>query len=124
MQKLVTPSEIESFYLIPTIRKELTKHLKDQGLDQKEIAKKLHITEPAVSQYVNSKRASQIDFDNVFDEQIKKAAINIKNGTGFIEESHKILKLIKDKRVICNVCHSVNTDTKIIPHNCDVCYRS
>jgi len=70
MQKLVTPSEIESFYLIPTIRKELTKHLKEQGLDQKEIAKKLHITEPAVSQYVNSKRASQIDFDNVFDEQI------------------------------------------------------
>lgn len=124
MQKLVSPSEIESFYLLPTIRKELTRHLKDQGLDQKEIAKRLHITEPAVSQYVNAKRASQIIFDKKIDEEIQKSAVSIKTGASFIEESTKLLRLVKDHRFICNVCHSVNTDTKIIPHNCDVCFRS
>jgi len=123
MSKLVSPSEIESFYLLPTIRKELTRHLKDQGLDQKEIARKLHITEPAVSQYVNSKRASQVIFDRKIDEEIQKSAVSIKTGANFIEESTKLLRLVKDHRFICNVCHSVNTDTKIIPHNCDVCFR-
>ena len=123
MSKLVSPSEIESFYLLPTIRKELTRHLKDQGLDQKEIARKLHITEPAVSQYVNSKRASQVIFDRKIDEEIQKSAVSIKTGANFIEESTKLLRLVKDHRFISNVCHSVNTDTKIIPHNCDVCFR-
>ena len=78
MSKLVSPSEIEVFYLIPTIWIELTKHLKLEGLDQKEIAKKLHITEPAVSQYVNSKRASQIVFDKNIIKEIEKSALKIK----------------------------------------------
>ncbi|MHA2366372.1 MAG: transcriptional regulator [Candidatus Hodarchaeales archaeon] len=51
------PVEIEYWYVLPTIRRELTKTLKSMGkLRQKEIAKILGITEAAVSQYIKGTR--------------------------------------------------------------------
>ena len=61
--QILQPQEIEFHYILPSIRKSLSIHLKRQGLDQKDIAKLLHIRESTVSQYINNKRASKIDFN-------------------------------------------------------------
>ncbi len=50
------PCEIVVWYLLPVIRKELAGRLKEKGLTQNEIAKRMGVTPAAVSQYLNSKR--------------------------------------------------------------------
>ncbi|HIH66091.1 MAG TPA: transcriptional regulator, partial [Nanoarchaeota archaeon] len=56
--KLLHPQELEVFYFIPAIRKELSVQMKKKGKGQREIANLLGITEAAVSQYISSKRAT------------------------------------------------------------------
>jgi predicted transcriptional regulator len=52
------PVEVEYWYVLPAIRRELAKSLKDNGkLKQKEISSILGISESAVSQYLKGTRA-------------------------------------------------------------------
>ena len=51
--------EIEVWYVIPAIRKEIAKGLVKKGLKQRAVARKLEITDAAVSQYFNSKRGGE-----------------------------------------------------------------
>ena len=55
------PQEIELWYVIPAIRKQLVIELKRKGLKQKAIAPILGITEAAISQYNRDKRACNCD---------------------------------------------------------------
>ena len=66
------PQEVEVFYILPTIRKYLVVYMKEEGLSQKEIAKKLFIRESTVSQYTHGKRASVIDFNENIKKKIKE----------------------------------------------------
>ena len=69
------PQEIEVWYLIPALRRELTKVLiNNHKISQKEVASLLGITEAAVSQYKNDKRGEKIKFAKEEKERIKKAA--------------------------------------------------
>ena len=45
------PQEIEVWYILPAIRKELVVVLKESGLTQRKIAGMLKVTEAAISQY-------------------------------------------------------------------------
>ena len=57
------PQEVELWYLIPALRREIAKILvKDYDLSQVEIAKILKITESAVSQYLKEKRGNELKF--------------------------------------------------------------
>ena len=57
----IMPQEIEVWYLIPALRKELARiFIKDYGLAQKKAAELLGISGAAVSQYVKEKRAKEI----------------------------------------------------------------
>ena len=58
MLKVLQPQEVEVFYLLPTLRKEIAKALKTRGHDQKRIAAMLGVTDAAVSQYISGKRGS------------------------------------------------------------------
>ena len=73
------PQEIEVWYVIPAIRRELAKAMINTGLTQKEIAKIMGITEAAVSQYIHSKRAKEIAFSKKVLEEIKISAEKIIN---------------------------------------------
>ena len=66
---MLYPQEIEVWYTLPVIRKELAKELLNYNLSQKEIAIKLGLTEAAISQYIHEKRATLINLD----DKIKKA---------------------------------------------------
>ena len=116
------PQEIEVWYLIPALRKELVKiFIKDHNLSQKKSAETLGITESAVSQYLKSKRGGRILFSKKEIEQIKKSANKIvKKPETLMKNLYDLSILFRKSKVICEL-HK-NKDKKI-PKNCDICFK-
>jgi len=98
-----TPCEIIVWNIVPIIRKEFAKNLVDKhGLNQRETANKLGITEAAVSRYISGKRgALEITNNNIINE-IKNSSKRIvkENGTAVIEETCRICRLLKAAQFI------------------------
>lgn len=119
MVNLLEPQEIEVFYILPAIRRELTINLKQLGLKQTEIANLLGVTTSAISQYLNSKRAAEVKFTNELKQDIKKSAIKIKQGSFLLEETQYLLNKTRDARITCQI-HKKFAN---IPGNCEVCFN-
>lgn len=111
--------EIEVWYIIPTIRKEIAIAMKKNGLKQFEIAKKLGITNPAVNQYLNKKRGNEIEFDKKILQEIKKSAIKINDKLDSAREIQKILRLLKKEKVTCKLHKSLNKEYC----DCNLCFE-
>ncbi len=105
MMKLEHPQEIEVWYIIPAIKRELAKSmLVDYGLNQKQIAGMLGITESAVSQYLNSKRAMDVEFTNEFRDMIKQSAKGaIESKASMVREIQRICSEIRKSKFICEI---------------------
>ena len=116
------PQEIEVWYLIPALRRELVKiFIKDYNLSQKKSAEILGITGAAISQYLNSKRGGRILFSKKETEQIKKFADKIiKIPETLMKNLYDLCVLFRKSKVICDLHR--NQD-KNIPRNCDVCFK-
>ena len=112
------PQEIEVWYILPAIRKELVTVLKEKGKPQKEIAKLLNITEAAVSQYTNKKRGTEITFPQEIKDFIKKAALHISDATSAFHQIQRISEQIKNSKVLCKLHAQIEGNLK----GCDVCY--
>ena len=114
-----TPQEIDVWYVLPAIRKELAVSMLSKGLKQKDIAKKLGMTEAAVSQYVKNKRAHTVRFPKEIMADIDRAAESMIHAepchrfeiqavlnkimiSGFLCEMHR--KYDRDVPACCNVC--------------------
>jgi len=115
------PQEIEVWLILPAIRRELAKSMiNDYNLSQKEIAKKIGVTEAAVSQYVHSKRAKNVDFSDEILKEIKTTAGDIiKNDKDIMLEIIKLCKSIEVKKVVCGIC---KTQDETKAKNCKVCF--
>jgi hypothetical protein len=115
------PQEIEVWYIIPAIRREFAKTLiKEHGLTQKEVANILGLTEAAVSQYLKSKRAKEVVFNNNIISEIKKSVKVIFNDKEkLMEETHRIINLIKVKKIVCDI-HK--THDKVLKA-CKICFK-
>ncbi len=120
MNKLVHPQEVEVFYLLPAIRKEIAASLKESGMAQKQIAGLLGVSEPSISHYFNSKRAAEIEFNSEIKKEIGKRAKNIMTKQDVIKETQKIINKIYNEKEICKVCHGLNKNN--IPKTCIACY--
>jgi len=122
MLKLEQPQEIEVWYVIPAIRKELVSHfLQDFGLNQKQAAHLLGISEAAVSNYIKSKRANEITFDSHFKSLIKAAAMRIKDNKNLLTQEIQIIcSLFKEKELLCDLHHKVGT---VYDEDCKVCLK-
>ena len=116
------PQEIEVWYIIPAIRRELVKSmLNNIKLPQKQIARIIGVTEAAVSQYVHSKRAKEVVFSKAIQNEIKKSAnIVFKNSGLLIPEMVRLTRLTQVKHVMCDL-HK-KRDVKL-SDNCDVCFH-
>ena len=114
------PQEIEVWYVLPTIRKELSEELVKQGLSQKEIALKLRLTEAAVSQYINEKRANESKLDNDMKGAIQEAAKRITNNSSIMKEIQDLSKLFWKTKGICKI-HMQHD--KSIAKTCDLCFK-
>jgi predicted transcriptional regulator len=55
MVKLLLPQEVETFYIIPALRKHIAIALKKSGMKQKDVADILQVNSAAISQYSSSK---------------------------------------------------------------------
>ena len=115
------PQELEVYYILPALRKELAKALKEQGKSQKVIAELFGITESAVSQYVHEKRGAEVDFPAALQKPIKEAASRITDKSAFIKETQQLLHQVWHDKFICSVCHNQNGDA--IPKGCAVCFE-
>jgi len=109
------PQEIDVLYILPSIRRELSIEMKKRGMEQKEIAKRLSVTEAAVSQYIKSKRAAKVKFDAHCMNAIKKSAKKIKDTNTMLQETQTLLKLIND----CGLRCKVHKDVANVPSDCD-----
>lgn len=105
MMKLEHPQEVEVWYVIPAIKREIAKSLiNDYGLSQKKVAEALGITESAVSQYINMKRASEVEFDDSFKQIIRQAAKNVLEGkASMVREIQMICSEFRRTREICEL---------------------
>ncbi len=114
------PQEIEVWYVLPAIRKELAEiFIRKHNLKQKEVAELLDLRESTISQYFSEKRANEIRLDNKTKKEIEKSAeIIIKDKNGLITEIQKICHLIKQRGFLCRV-HKRYEKIK----NCCICLK-
>jgi predicted transcriptional regulator len=114
------PQEIEVWYLIPALRKELAKILiKEFSLSQKKIADILGLTESAVSQYLKAKRANELKFSKTEQQEIKKIAKKI-----IADPKHcnsYVYQLTMKFRGTHNICRIHKKQDKSLPINCKIC---
>lgn len=116
------PQEIEVWYIIPALRRELAKSLiEDCKLTQKKVAVFMGITEAAVSQYMNSKRAKEVMFSNASNKQIKISAKKIaEEKSSIVKEMVSLTKSSDIKKVMCDIHRKLTGD----PHKkCKVCFE-
>ena len=116
------PQEIEVWYIIPALRRELTKSMiNDFSLTQKQIASIIGLTEAAVSQYMHSKRAKDVIFSEAILKEIKASAQRIiENRNLLLQEMLRLTKLTAVKRVMCDL-HKKYDAT--LPENCEICFE-
>lgn len=100
------PQEIESWHIIPAIRREISFSLsRDYGVSYENIGKVLGITKAAVSQYLRNKRAAKIKLHPRAIEEVKKSSSNIFKGkSNSLNEITRVLNLIKKKNLHCEIC--------------------
>ena len=114
-----TPQELEVWYVIPTIRRELSIAMKNSGLKQVEIANKLGITKSAVTQYLNHKRANELEFNEKIKNAVKQSSLKINNKIDAIREIQLLLNLTREERIICKLHSKLDSDFS----KCEVCYQ-
>jgi len=113
------PQEIEVWYVIPAIRRELAKNMKSKGMKQTEIAKRMGMTKSAITQYLNNKRANNFNFNEGTEKEIQEASTRINNSLDTIREIQHILSLIRNESMICELHKNMD---KSLPNKCDVCF--
>lgn len=115
------PQEIEVWYIIPALRKELAVAMKEQGLKQSEIAKRMGLTKAAITNYITKKRAKEINFDKEFKLQIKESSKRIKDEFTAMHEIQKLLQSANKTKIICEI-HRMNSNNKELSE-CNACFE-
>lgn len=117
MANMMFHQEVEVWYVLPAIKREIAIKMKELGLKQNEIAEKLHLAKSAVSQYIKNKRASKITFDKDFEKDIKRSAENIIKKDNFMQEVEKLCKKFKQKGCLCEIHRKYSK----VPLRCTSC---
>ena len=106
------PQEIEVWYIIPAVRKELAKLLtKKYGLSYEKAGNALGISKAAISQYLSNKRANKVKLNVKTKAEVRKSAKLIsENMRVAMFEMQRILKFMKDNHCSCDVCKRYNKD--------------
>ena len=116
------PQEIEVWYVIPALRRELTKSMiNDFNLTQKQIANILGLTEAAISQYLHSKRAKDVVFSKAILDELKISAKRIIDTPEILlREMIGLTKLTEVKHIMCDL-HKKYDAT--VSENCEICFE-
>ena len=106
------PQEIEVWYIIPAVRKELAKQLtKKYDLSYEKAGNILGISKAAISQYLSNKRANKVKLNIGTKKEITKSAkILSENPRLALGEMQRILRYMKDNKCSCDVCKKYNKE--------------
>ena len=118
-KRVTTPSEVETWYILPAVRKQLVVEMIKLGLSQKKAADKIGITEAAVSQYISGKRGYDVKFDKKTVNEIKRSAKRIVDGAHIITELNGICEYSMKNQVLCKV-HKKHGGAA---RGCDICFK-
>ena len=112
------PQEIEVWYIIPAIRRELAENLvKKHKLTYEKAAVILGVSKAAVSQYINKKRAGKFKLPKEIRKEVEKSAeLIIKNKNIAVKEILRLLNIIKRSNCSCNVCKKYNKGILALCH--------
>jgi len=104
------PQEIEVWYIIPAIRRELAKILTQKyKLTFEKTGEILGVSKAAISQYLKKRRASLVKIPKKIKKEIEISAEKIIRDEGLaLKEIIKILNLIKKSGCSCKVCKKYN----------------
>ncbi|MBL7058881.1 transcriptional regulator [Candidatus Pacearchaeota archaeon] len=118
--KKIMPQEIEVWYVIPALRRELAKSfVKDHKMNQKKAAEILGITEAAISQYLKDKRGGELKFTKPELEKIKQAASKVVDDPkNMMEVLYDLCVYFRNEKVVCRM-HKCKDKT--LPKNCQGC---
>src|SRR3989338_394587 len=116
INKTVLPQELETFYIIPALRRYLASAMRESGKKQKEIAHILGINTAAISQYKSAKRGHKITFDEKIAHEIAKSAPLITDRLSYIREVQRLLYVIRLSGSLCEI-HKQLSD---IPSHCEL----
>ena len=115
------PQEIEVWYIIPAIRREMAKCLiKEFGLTYEKVGKILGISKAAISQYLKSKRAAKVKLHSKAMSKVTASCKRLfKSTTDSNTEIISILNFIRENELPCQICDThvegVFKDCKEIP---------
>ncbi|MBI2151448.1 hypothetical protein HYU21_01835 [Candidatus Woesearchaeota archaeon] len=112
---ILHPQEVETFYVLPSLRKHLAHTLKGLGLKQKEIAHIMGINSATISQYRSSKRGHFVNFNVDIKKEIKKSALLIKDRSTYLKETQRLLRFIRETNALCKI-HKLFSE---VPKECD-----
>ena len=141
------PQEVEVWYVLPAVRRELAKVMKTKLVDrvgedgrlrkhkitQKEIAKMLGVTEPAITQYLLKKgkrsRGDQVEIPQKFMTELDKSADTMieafesrRSNEDIFEvmtrEINRIIKAMRDDGAMCDIHRQFSAHVK---DNCSAC---
>lgn len=112
-----THQEIEVWYVIPAIRREMMLQMKKKKISQKDAAKLLGLTEAAVSQYMSGKRGADVKFGPDTKAEIRKSVDAIQKGASVMEEIHRLTSLCKANGTLCRIHRKMGN----VPKECRIC---
>ncbi|MCY0868390.1 MAG: transcriptional regulator [Desulfurococcus sp.] len=116
--------EIAYRYIVPYVNRRIVEILREKGLAETEIARRLAVTPSAVSRYMSRERGGQVDLTRYRDveEKIKSIAERVASGQPVIEtymEVAKVTAYILSRKYACSI--HVKLDPEVNPAQCNIC---
>lgn len=100
------PQEIESWYIIPAIRRDISLCLiKDFNTSYEKVGKILGVSKAAISQYSKGKRAAKIKLPKEVTDKVMSSCKLLSSGkSDAVTEIQKLINVIQKKNLSCCVC--------------------
>ncbi len=115
VKKIVLPQELETFYVIPALRRQLALAMCEAGMKQKDIAAHLGVNTAAISQYKSKKRGEKVELGQEIVQHIRHSAENIKDQLSYVRETQRLLHFIRTSGALCQIHKQLST----IPEHCE-----
>ncbi|MFX1252617.1 MAG: transcriptional regulator [Promethearchaeota archaeon] len=122
---IIMHEELVARYLIPAIKREISEELTIRGYRPAEIARILHVTPAAITQYLNQKRAQRVNFPLSIKRVIRQSVdllLQSESATLLRQELNKIIEASRRERILCDLHKELDPWT---PEDCcSMCIRS
>ena len=123
---LLTPYEIVSKFVIPSLRAMVAKRLiLLHGFSQKEAAQLLGVSQSAISRYLEGSRGGMIRFESTREvcqmvDELKNILVHKGDKCAFIALFTELCDHIRREKLLCEFCRKIQPDIAVQScHGCD-----